>query len=132
MLKIESKSVELNKSINHYLEFLENLNNYKILFPENKISNWKSNEDFCSLKFQNAYKLELIKDKIISNSIFLKSGNTSPVKFSLVIKFENILKNSCSVKIVCNADINPALKFMIGKPLNELFNYMVKKMEDAI
>ena len=132
MIKIESNSVELSKCINHYVEFLENLNNYKILFPENKISNWKSNEDFCSLKFQNAYKLELIKDKIISNNIFLKSGNTSPVKFSLVIKFENILKNSCSVKIVCNADINPALKFMIGKPLNELFNYMVKKMEEAI
>ena len=132
MIKIESNSVELSKCINHYVEFLENLNNYKILFPENKISNWKSNEDFCSLKFQNAYKLELIKDKIISNNIFLKSGNTSPVKFSLVIKFENILKNSCSAKIVCNADINPALKFMIGKPLNELFNYMVKKMEEAI
>ena len=40
--------------------------------------------------------------------------------------------HECSAQIVCNAKVNPMLKVMIGKPLNELFNFMAKKIEEAI
>jgi len=37
-----------------------------------------------------------------------------------------------TAQILCNIDINPVLKAMVSKPLNELFNYMANKIEKAI
>ena len=37
-----------------------------------------------------------------------------------------------TAQILCNIDINPILKAMVSKPLNELFNYMANKIEKAI
>ena len=37
-----------------------------------------------------------------------------------------------SAQILCNIDINPILKAMVSKPLNELFNYMANKIEKTI
>ena len=40
--------------------------------------------------------------------------------------------NSCTTQIICEANVNPLLKVMVGKPLNELFNHMANNIEKAI
>jgi hypothetical protein len=131
MLKIESDSVILNGKIENYFSFLCNLNNYKLLFPKDKISNWESTVDSCSLRVQNVYTLEMIKVDAKNNNIDIVSGESSPFKFSLKIELNENENTSCSAKIICEANLSSALKLMVGKPLNELFNYMALQIEDA-
>jgi len=132
MLEIKSDTITLNGKIEACLEYLSNLNNFEDLFPKDKIKDWKSDKDFCIFNLQNAYTLEIIKDKIDKNSINLISGAKSPFSFSIKIEIEEKNPQECSAQIVCNAKVNPMLKVMIGKPLNELFNFMAKKIEEAI
>ena len=132
MLKIESEKITLTRNIKVYINFLSDLNNYKVLFPKDKISDWKSDNDSCSLKVQNVYTLEMIKVSVSKNSISLISGGSSPFKFSLEIYLHEDQNNICFAQIICNANVSPVLKMMIGKPLNELFNYMANQIEKAI
>ena len=132
MLKIESEKITLTRNFKVYINFLSDLNNYKVLFPKDKISDWKSDNDSCSLKVQNVYTLEMVKESVSKNTINLISGESSPFKFSLKIDLHEDENNICSAQIICNANVSPVLKMMIGKPLNELFNYLANQIEEAI
>tara|TARA_B100001115_G_C15726831_1_gene353783 strand:+ start:232 stop:639 length:408 start_codon:yes stop_codon:yes gene_type:complete len=132
MLKIESEKITLTRNFKVYINFLSDLNNYKVLFPKDKISDWKSDNDSCSLKVQNVYTLEMVKESVSKNTINLISGESSPFKFSLKIDLHEDKNNISSAQIICNANVSPVLKMMIGKPLNELFNYMANQIEEAI
>ena len=132
MLEIKSDTITLNGKLEACLEYLSNLNNFENLFPKDKIKDWKSDKDFCIFNLQNAYTLEIIKDNVDKNSVNLISGAKSPFSFSIKIEIEEKDPQICCGQIICKAKVSPMLKVMIGKPLNELFNFMAKKIEEAI
>ena len=132
MLKIQSKEVTSKANIIQVHTFLNNLNNFKHLFPEDKISDWVSNKEQCSLKIQKMYTLELEKVEVKPAYIKLSSGKSGSFKFDMQINLIELDAERTTAQIVCYIDINPVLKAMVSKPLNELFNYMANKMEKAI
>ena len=132
MLKIKSDSIVINSNAKKCIEYLCDLNNYQFLFPKDKINNWQSNNNFCIFSIQNAYTLEIVKESFDNDQILLKSGVKSQFKFNIIIKIQKKSQNSCTAQIICEANVNPLLKVMVGKPLNELFNYMAYNIENAI
>jgi len=57
----------------------------------------------------------------------LISGENSPFSFSLnIILTES--DGTCDAQLLCEADINPFLKMMVEKPLNNLFDYMADRL----
>jgi len=128
MTRIESKKVNVACSTEECYEFLTDLNNYELLLPKDKISNWESEEKKCSFKIQKTYKLALVyKNGIPYSEIHLVSGENSPFPFSLNILLSEAGGN-CDAQLICEADINPFLKMMVEKPLNNLFNYMADRL----
>jgi carbon monoxide dehydrogenase subunit G len=128
MTKIESKEVAVSAPIAECFEFLLDMNNYELLLPQDKISNWVSDEKQCSFKIQNTYKLTLVySDSTPSTQVLVKSGPDSPFKFDLFINMSEE-PNGTKAQLVCNADINPFLKMMVQKPLNNLFDYMADRL----
>jgi len=132
MLKINTEKVEINGNIKTCFDFLCDLNNYYVLFPKDKISNWKSDKDSCSVKLLNVYNLVVIKDEISPYVINLKSDVTSPFEFTMKVILNEISHDKFTATINCNANVNSILKMMIKKPLIELFDHMTKKIEVAI
>ena len=132
MLKIKSEEFTFNGKQADCMDFLSDLNNYKNLFPKDKIKNWKSEENYCEFNLQNAYTLEILKESVSKDIIFLKSGGKSPFSFEIKIKISEKSKNICSVYIESEANVSTILKTIIGKPLNELFNHMASKIEEFI
>ena len=132
MLKIKSDSIIVKSSAKKCVEYLCDLNNYQFLLPKDKINNWQSSKDFCIFSIQKAYTLDLVKESSNNDQILLKSGVKSQFKFNIIIKIQKKSQNSCTAQIICEANINPLLKVMVGKPLNELFNYMAYNIENAI
>ena len=128
MIEINSKEVSVNCPINECFDFVSDMNNYELLLPKDKISNWESSKNQCSFKILNIYTLEMIFDHAKENElIHIKSGPISPFKFELDLNLKPI-QNTTSAQLKCNADINPMLKLMIQKPLNNLFDYMAEKL----
>ena len=132
MLKIKSEKFTFNGKHADCMDFLSDLNNYKNLFPKDKIKNWKSEENYCEFNLQNAYTLEIFKESVTENIVFLKSGVKSPFSFKIKIKVKEKSKNICSAYIESEANVSAILKTIIGKPLNELFNQMASKIEESI
>ena len=132
MLKIKSEEFTFNGKQADCMDFLSDLNNYKNLFPKDKIKNWKSEENYCEFNLQNAYTLEILKESVSKDIIFLKSGGKSQFSFEIKIKISEKSNNICSVYIESEANVSAILKTIIGKPLNELFNHMASKIEEFI
>jgi hypothetical protein len=132
MLKIKSELFTFNGKQSDCIDFLSDLNNYKNLFPKDKIKNWKSEENFCEFNLQNAYTLEILKESVSENIVFLKSGNKSPFSFEIKIEVNEKSNNICSACIKSEANVSAVLKTIVGKPLNELFNHMASKIEESI
>ena len=132
MLKIKSEEFTFNGKQADCMVFLSDLNNYKNLFPKDKIKNWKSEENFCEFNLQNAYTLEILKESVSENIVFLKSGNKSPFSFEIKIEVNEKSNNICSACIESEANVSAVLKTIVGKPLNELFNHMASKIEESI
>ena len=132
MLKIKSELFTFNGKQSDCIDFLSDLNNYKNLFPKDKIKNWKSKENFCEFNLQNAYTLEILKESVSENIVFLKSGNKSPFSFEIKIEVNEKSNNICSACIESEANVSAVLKTIVGKPLNELFNHMASKIEESI
>ena len=132
MIKIKSDSIVVNSNAKKCIEYLCDLNNYQFLLPKDKINNWKSNNNFCIFSIQKAYTLEIVKESCDNDQILLRSGVKSQFKFIIKIKIHKKSPNSCTAQIICEANVNPLLNVMVGKPLNELFNYMAYNIENAI
>lgn len=127
MTKIESKKVTVKCAQAEVYEFLTDMNNYELLLPKKSISDWSSDEKTCTFKIQKTYTLTLEQVGGTPNSqINIKSGEGA-FKFTLDInlKEENGATES---QLICNADINPFLKMMVVKPLNNLFDYMADRL----
>tara|TARA_B110000037_G_scaffold132171_1_gene150111 strand:+ start:3113 stop:3520 length:408 start_codon:yes stop_codon:yes gene_type:complete len=132
MLKIKSDQFTFNGKQSDCIEFLSDLNNYKNLFPKDKIKNWKSEKDYCEFNLQNAYTLKILKKSVVENIVFLESGEKSPFTFEIKIEINEKSKNICTAHIESEANVSALLKTIIGKPLNELFNHMASKIEESI
>ena len=109
-------------------EYLSNLNNYKNLFPE-KINNWESSTEHCKFSIQNIIRH---KKKGLERIYLSVSAEKSPFAFKIKVEIHEKDSLNCVAQITCDANVNPMLKVLVGKPLNELFNYMANNIEKAI
>ncbi len=128
MTRIESKKVQVNCSQAECFEFLTDMNNYELLLPKKNISDWSSDYKVCSFRIQKTYKLilEHVSDTP-SSQIHIKSGEKSPFSFTLNVNLTE-KEGTTEAQLICDADINPFLKMMVQKPLNNLFNYMAERI----
>lgn len=127
MTRIESKKVAVNCPQAEVYEFLTDMNNYELLLPKKSISDWSSDEKNCTFKIQKTYTLELEQvGGTPSSQINIKSGGGA-FKFSLDINLTEENGQTVS-QLICDADINPFLKMMVTKPLNNLFDYMAERI----
>jgi hypothetical protein len=128
MTIIQSKIVDITAHHEECYSFLTNMNNYHLLLPKDNISDWVSDDLMCSFKIQKMYKLELVYSAGHPFSkIHIKSGSSSPFSFDLFAHLEE-RNHETSAQLICEADINPFLKLMVEKPLNNLFNYMAERL----
>ena len=130
-MNIETNHQNINASQEEVYKFLMDMNNFEQLFPEDKIENWESTEQNCSMKIKSMGSLGLKRVASTANSlIYLDSYGKTPFKFTLNIFLTEIESESenCQVYLVFEGEINPFMKMMIEKPLIEFFNGLVIKL----
>ena len=130
MTEITSNKAQVNAPINEVFIFLTDMNNYELLLPKDNISQFQASDDSFSCKIENTYTISLKNNGTKSNTdISLISNIDSPLRFTLDVKLEETDINSTSMQLFCHADLNPFLKMMAIKPLQNLFNYMANRLE---
>jgi carbon monoxide dehydrogenase subunit G len=130
MTKIDSQKVNINASTEVVYAFLSDMNNIQQLLPEDKISDWKSDDKSCSFKVQGSYLISLHYQSGTPYSVInYSSGNGSPFKFVLSNYLSDV-NGGTEGYLHCEASINPFLEMMVKSPLKNLFDYMAQKLAD--
>ncbi|MES2588350.1 MAG: SRPBCC domain-containing protein [Bacteroidota bacterium] len=125
---IESNKVTVNAPIQTVFDFLKDTNNINYLLPQDKITDWKSDELSCSFKVQGGIIISFLQDRIEEPTrIFLKSGEKVPFKFTLTVFFED-KGDKTEGYLKFDGDVNMFLKMMIEGPLTHLFNTMADNL----
>lgn len=128
---IESKHVTVHQTIREVFDFLKDTNNILELMPQDKISDWKSDELSCSFKVQGGIVISFVQSETEAPTrIFLKSGERAPFPFTLTINLE--VKDGHHTKgyLRFDGEVNMFLKMMIQNPLENLFNFMSEKLRE--
>lgn len=127
LLKTDSSPV--NASAQQVFEFLSDARNIAYLLPQDKISEFQSDENGCSFKAQGGIVIPLIYvSKEPFSKIVMESGEKAPFSYTLSI----ILKETgatCEGHIEFEANINMFMKMMVEKPLTSLFVVMTKNLQ---
>lgn len=127
---LESNKVVVNKDIQSVFDFLKDTNNIFHLLPQDKISDWKSDELSCSFKVQGGIIISFEQTSLEEpTKILLNSGEKSPFPFTLTVLLEET-GNQTQGFLRFDGEVNMFLKMMIQGPLEHLFNFMSEKLKE--
>lgn len=125
----EAKTIPHNEDcIYEMLSDMTNLERVKDRIPQDKIKNFEFNSDTCSLTVDPVGKItfQIIEREPYKTIKF--STTNSPVPLTLWIQLKQVAENETKMKMTVHADLNPFLKPMVSKPLQDA----VDKLSTAI
>jgi carbon monoxide dehydrogenase subunit G len=130
MATFRSEQVTIARSDGFVFGFLTDFNNFLKLMPP-QVTDWKSDGESCSFNIQNMATLGMrYKDKTPDSHIFIKSDGKVPFDFDLQCFIENNGDQSCRAILEFNADLNPMLKMIASKPLENFINILAQKLKE--
>ena len=131
MMKFESsvKHVQASQeAVYAKLSDLSNLEHLKDRIPADKVSNLSFDSDSLSFEVSPVGKITL---QIVEREPCkcIKFGTTvSPLPFNLWIQIVPVTETECKMKLTIGMELNPFMKAMVQKPLQE----GLEKMADAL
>lgn len=128
-MKINTSPKTVNTNQEEVYNFLMDMNNFKELFPSDKVEKWEATSDNCSCKVKNMGTIELKRVASTPNSlIYLDSYGKTPFKFTLNLFISEKDTSSCNAHLEFDGEINPFMKMMLEKPLTEFFEKLVLRL----
>lgn len=116
----EVKTIPHNEDcIYEMLSDMTNLERVKDRIPQDKIKNFEFDSDTCSLTVDPVGKItfQIIEREPYKTIKF--STTNSPVPLTLWIQLKQVVENETKMKMTVHADLNPFLKPMVSKPLQD-------------
>ena len=129
-MKLESRIGKVSYSDEEVYNFLTDFNNFKNLIPEDKVSNWKSDENSCSFSVNPIGETGI---KIIEKEPFklikLTSLENDKYNFTFWVQLKMLEEKDTRIKLTLKADLNPMVQMMAKKPLQEFLDKLVDQLE---
>jgi carbon monoxide dehydrogenase subunit G len=126
---IESKIGQINAPAERVFNFLSNFNNFKHFIPPDKVKDWESTPDSCSFSVEGLGKTGLrIIEKTPFSTIKITGAEGSPMSFYFWMQLKEANENDTRVKLTIKADLNPFLKMMATKPLQNFVDTLVEQL----
>jgi len=129
-MRLESKIGKVSFSDEAVYNFLTDFNNFKNLIPEDKISNWRSDENSCSFSVNPIGETGI---KIIEKDPFklvkLKSLESDKFNFTFWVQLKMLEEKDTRIKLTLEADLNPMIQMMAKKPLQEFLDKLIDQLE---
>ena len=110
------------------LSDLSNLERVKDRVPREKIKSFEFDSDSCSVAIEPVGKITFQIVEREPNKLIKFTTTNSPVPLFLWIQLKQMAENDTRMKITVRADLNPFLKPMVSKPLQEA----VDKISDVL
>jgi carbon monoxide dehydrogenase subunit G len=127
--KIESRIGKVNANEDRIYNFISNFNNLKTFIPPDKVQDFQSSEDHCKFNVSGIGEVGLrIVEKEPFKMIKVSGDGMANQQFSLWIQLKQNTEHDTRIKLTIKADLNPMLRMMATKPLQNFLD----KLMDAI
>ena len=128
MTQIESKIKNLKQTPAEVFGFLSDFNNYQSLMPQ-QVTNWESDQDTCTFTISGMASLGMMMEGRTPNSqIRIRKNGKAPFDFHLLCNISEVPETrGTALQLVFDADLNPMLKMMAEKPLENFLNLLVDR-----
>jgi carbon monoxide dehydrogenase subunit G len=127
----ESRVGSVHKSDESIYNFLTNFNNFKKFLTPEKLDKFESTEESCKFTIPGIGEIGLrIIEKEPFKTIKVAGEGMANQKFILWIQLKQIAENDTKVKLTLKSDINPMLKMMVSKPIQDFLNKLVDSIEN--
>jgi len=131
-MKLESKTVTVNKSPQDTFNFLNSIENFEKLMPEN-ISKF---EVLDSEKFLFALKgmpeIILKRKEVTEPSQIVLGAAGGKIDFSLTANITEIETNKSNVQLLFEGEFNAMMAMMIKGPISKFIETLAANMPNAI
>ena len=101
------------------LSDMSNLERFKDRVSHDKIKNFTFDADTCSISVEPVGAVTFQVVERIPNRTIKFSTTNSPVPLLMWIQLKQIAENDTKMKMTVRAELNPFIKSMISKPLQE-------------
>lgn len=129
-MKITTEKARVEAPAKEVFLFLSISENIEKLLPQDKISDFSSDDEGCRFKVQGGIEISLLYVELEEHSrIHMKSGQKAPFSYTLTIHLEEGDGHTHG-HIAFHGDVNVFLKMMVEKPLLNLFNYMSQRLQE--
>ncbi|MDR1763147.1 MAG: SRPBCC family protein [Dysgonamonadaceae bacterium] len=104
------------------LSDLNNLEKFRAQIPADKISDFEFDSDYCSFTVNPVGKIGFrVVEREPSKTIKF-AGEKLPVNLNMWIQLKEAAPNDTRMKLTVRAELNPFIKGMVSKPLQEGVN----------
>jgi carbon monoxide dehydrogenase subunit G len=129
-VNFQGKEQEIHLPTGELYAHITDLRNFESLMPE-QVIDWSATEDSCTFTIKNLSTIDMMIDqRIPGEKVVLVSGSKSPVEFKLTCRLASMAENITRASISIEADLNPMLKMMASRPLQNLADIMGEKMKE--
>jgi carbon monoxide dehydrogenase subunit G len=129
-IKIESRAGKINFNDEPVYNFLSNFNNFKQFIPADKVKDFQSSEDHCKFSVPGIGDVNLqIVEKEPFSLIKISGSGMSNQQLFLYIQLKQVATNDTRIKLTIKADLNPMLKMMVSKPLQNFLDKLIDAIE---
>ncbi len=112
------------------LSDLSNLEKIKDRIPEDKISDFEFDSDSCSFAVAPVGKITFRIVEREPNKLIKFATTNSPVPLFLWIQLVQAAENDTRMKLTARAELNPFIKPMVSKPLQEAIDRISTVLAD--
>jgi len=111
-------------------DFVTDIRNFEQFIPANTINNWRADKESCSFDVSMIGTVSLrITDREPHNKVIFSGDALKKNDFSLVLNISNNLANKAEVNVLLDAELNPMLKMVANKPINQFLEMLIMEME---
>lgn len=129
---IESPVITCGRSAAFLHEYLSNPSNLEPLLPGEYVNTFTAEGDSCSFKVTGGFDVVLKRVESESDHIVrYASQKGTPIRFTLDVIIDPQGDKASSLHIQCDAELNPFMKMMAEKPLQNIFQGMAVAAEKA-
>jgi hypothetical protein len=126
----ESRHGKVSCTAREVFEFVTDIRNFEQFIPVNSISNWNAARESCSFKVSMLGEVAVrISEKTEYTKVVYNGDALKKEDFTLTLNIYDNMKDSADISIILVADLNPMMKMMAVKPINQFLELLVSEME---
>ena len=129
MEKYESKQQQIRRSADQIYSALASFSNFTPMLAD-KVEEWQATDDECSFKVKGMKMALRIVDREVNKTIKIQGAESNPMDFTFWLQLKEVAPYDTRMRLVLHADMNFAIKMMVGKKIQPALDQMIDALAD--